>query len=384
MPSLCPTLNPASSTILHVAEMMENVHTITLSLPFTDNNVVNFVPILTAFITHLQTCDKNGRITANNSSATDITMASEVPKNDKIKNFINNLQSDAPHKRFKFYFTVVSTLTFSEIKYGIDMFSWLKVNHYFIFHHGMSTKDVSSLGFILSMHATYANCDEMKTFLDPYLNDIEYTLVPVNQFFIKKDERTNVKVVEIQVDSKKIDTACDKVASAFMDPTFLELVTQGDPHAPCDFIPNIKLGVMTVSTFHAAFEKHYSFVQNAIGVSITGVQSIDAMVTQNGTEYTFANLLTSVTDSDGIPFFTSVELTKLSESDGHYILVTTKHKHNATKKAFDHFTKTLQPMESTIILLCLDAVLNASTASNPWKWRSIQSALPTSRRFPVW
>ena len=58
-----------------------------------------------------------------------------------------------------------------------------------------------------------------------------------------------------------IDTACDKIAGAFTDPAFLELVTQGDPKAPCDFIPNIKQGVMAVGTFRMALEKHYTFMR---------------------------------------------------------------------------------------------------------------------------
>ena len=126
MPSPPATLVPASSAILHGQETTENAHTIALSLPFTNDNPVNFTLILTEFITHLQICDKNARIVSNNKSAADITKASKVLKNAKIKSYIDNLQSDAMRKRFKFYFTILSALTFSEIKYGPDMFGWLK------------------------------------------------------------------------------------------------------------------------------------------------------------------------------------------------------------------------------------------------------------------
>ena len=80
----------------------------------------------------------------------------------------------------------------------------------------------------------------MKSFFDPYLAGIEFALVLVNQFFIKNDVCTNVKVVEVHINSKMIDTAHDKIAGTFTDPAFLELVTQGDSNAPCDFIPIIK------------------------------------------------------------------------------------------------------------------------------------------------
>ena len=65
----------------------------------------------------------------------------------------------------------------------------------------MVTKDATSLGFILGMHALYSNHNEMKPYLDlyldPYLNTIEYTLIPVNQFFIKDGECTNVHIMEV-------------------------------------------------------------------------------------------------------------------------------------------------------------------------------------------
>ena len=237
MPSPPVALVPASSTILHGHETMENAHTIALSLPFTDDNAVNFAPNLMEFITHLQICDKNARIVSNNKSVADITKANKVPKNAKIKSYINNLQSDAVRKCFKFYFTIMSALTFSKIKYGPDMFGWLKAKCYYILHHGMVTKDITSLGFILSMHAMYSNRDEMKTYLNLYLDTIEYTLVPVNQFFIKDGECTNVRIVEVQVNVKKIDIACDKVAGAFMDPTLLETATHGDSQAPLTSSP---------------------------------------------------------------------------------------------------------------------------------------------------
>ena len=50
---------------------------------------------------------------------------------------------------------------------------------------------------------------------------------------------------------------------------------------------------------------------------------------------------TTVADNNDIPFFSSIEPTKKTESEGQYILVTTKPKLDAAKKAFDCFTENL-------------------------------------------
>ena len=96
-----------------------------------------------------------------------------------------------------------------------------------------------------------------------------------------------------------------------------------------------------VGTFCAALEKHYNFVSNAIGVSVGGIRSLDATVIQNGSEYTFAEIIATVADNNDAPFFSSIEPTKKTESEGRYILVTMKPKLDAAEKAFDHFTENL-------------------------------------------
>ena len=96
-----------------------------------------------------------------------------------------------------------------------------------------------------------------------------------------------------------------------------------------------------VGTFRAALKKHHNFVSNAIGVSIGGICSLDATVIQNGSEYSFAEIIATVANNNNVPFFSSIEPTKKTESEGWYILVMTKPKLDTAKKAFDRFTKNL-------------------------------------------
>ena len=75
----------------------------------------------------------------------------------------------------------------------------------------MKSKNIATIRFILGMHPTFANHDEMKLYLELYLTDPKFALIPVNQFFIKGRQCTNIKVVKIQVDGKNLDTVHNKI-----------------------------------------------------------------------------------------------------------------------------------------------------------------------------
>jgi hypothetical protein len=67
------------------------------------------------------------------------------------------------------------------------------------------------------------NHDNMKAILTPYLNRIEFILAPQKEFYYnEKNEWKMMSVVMIEVDVMKVDEACDKLASTWMDPDFLD------------------------------------------------------------------------------------------------------------------------------------------------------------------
>ena len=123
-----------------------------------------------------------------------------------------------------------------------------------------------------------------------------------------------------------------------MDLNFLEKVTNGDEKALFDFILHIQHGIISKEMFHAALEKHYKFLQNAIEVSVMGIKNMDATVKKNGHEYTFPDLLVNIIDSNKLPYFRSIKPTELTEDEGQYILMTTKGKLMKAEKALDRFT----------------------------------------------
>jgi hypothetical protein len=48
-------------------------------------------------------------------------------------------------------------------------------------------------------------------------------------------------------------------------------------------------------------------------------------------------MINTIKDTNGIPFFTSIKLTKLSESAGHFLLLMTKDKLKSAEIALDTF-----------------------------------------------
>jgi hypothetical protein len=56
-----------------------------------------------------------------------------------------------------------------------------------------------------------------------------------------------------------------------------------------------------------------------------------------GKPYTFPEMINTIKDMNGIPFFTSIKLTKLSESVGRFLLLVTKDKLESAERALDTF-----------------------------------------------
>ena len=103
-----------------------------------------------------------------------------------------------------------------------------------------------------------------------------------------------------------------------------------------DFFPMIQCGVMSHEMFCAALEHHHEFNMNMLGVSIHGLApATEPYYFPDGSSKTILELLDEVTD--GAPYFMSIEPTKLSEEEGHYILLMTKAKVHHAGCALDCF-----------------------------------------------
>jgi hypothetical protein len=96
---------------------------------------------------------------------------------------------------------------------------------------------------------------------------------------------------------------------------------------------------MSCKTYRAALDSHRKKNEQLISMSITGVLVTDSpvRVTYLDKEHTFTKMINMIKDNNGIPFFTSIEPTKMSESDGRFLLITTKNRLNQAEAKLDEF-----------------------------------------------
>jgi hypothetical protein len=141
------------------------------------------------------------------------------------------------------------------------------------------------------------------------------------------------------VDSNEAATARDCIAKAFFDETFLQDISNNNPKCMLDFIPAIQKQVMPRETYRAALNSHHKLNKNLISISITGVHLSNTPITVDylSKPHMFPKMINTIKDMNGIPFFTSIKLTKLSESVGHFLLLTTKDNLESTERALDTF-----------------------------------------------
>ena len=165
----------------------------------------------------------------------------------------------------------------------------------------------------------------MKETLDPYMDNIEYSIVPAITFYInEKGERVNTHVTELQVDSAKANDVRDCIASTWMDPSFLEVLANRSIDQSIDFIPYPKKGMMSVEVFCSAVRQQYKFNNRMVTISVIRIRGFEVEVTHQGHPVTLANLIHGLRDSKGKPIFTSIELTKFTTTEGRWLLITRK------------------------------------------------------------
>jgi hypothetical protein len=189
------------------------------------------------------------------------------------------------------------------------------------------------------MHLTYTSRDKMNSNLAPYMEGVEVQLIVENDFYYKNNVRFDTRVVKVQVDAQEADFARNHITQAFFDEEFLMNVSNNYPKHKLDFIPKIQKQVMSRKTYRAALDSHRKSNEQLISISITDVLVTNSpvRVTYLDKEHTFTKMIDTIKDNNGIPFFTSIEPTKMSESDGRFLLLTTKNRLNQAKAKLNEF-----------------------------------------------
>ena len=189
----------------------------------------------------------------------------------------------------------------------------------------MKMNHITQLGFLFGLHPTLSSCDNMKESLDPYMDNIEYNLIPAFTFYInEKGKCVKTQVTKLQVDSVKVNKVCDSIASTWLDPNFLEVLSTLLISQSIEFIPYPKKGLMAVEIFCSAIHQQYEFNNNTIAISIVGIRGLKVEVTCHGNKKTLVDLVHSLRDEKGNPVFNSIEPMKFTATEGHWLFITQK------------------------------------------------------------
>jgi hypothetical protein len=231
-------------------------------------------------------------------------------------------------------------MTLGQIKFeNPRMMLWLKEARTWLAPHSHLSLYTTTIGFIHGMHPTYMSHDKMNSNLAPYMEGVEVQLIVENEFYYKNNVRFDTRVVKVQVNGQEADFARNHITQAFFDEEFLMNVSNNNPKHKLDFIPKIQKQVMSCKTYCAALDSHHKSNEQLISISITGFLVTDSpvRVTYLDKEHTFTEMINTIKDNNGILFFTSIEPTKMSESDGPFLLITTKNRLNQAEAKLDEF-----------------------------------------------
>jgi len=252
-----------------------------------------------------------------------IFKTTEIPGDDRIKAYANDIQNDPQKNQINMYFTIRTQADFDRIKYQNDpMFEWLRTKKAFLTRHSMKTNNTIDLGYIHKMHPVYAHRESIKANLEDHMEDIEYTLTP-RKYYLKQSDGTSIAVdmVCVIVEAARADDARMKLAQAFTDDESLTGMS---------FIMRPKRGLMTIAAWNSSLYAQAAYLRDIVSFAITGVSEM----TTGGIAYdnpneisTLEEILSSAHDSaTKEPLLTSIEPTKNTSNEGKWLLVTTKAK----------------------------------------------------------
>jgi hypothetical protein len=173
------------------------------------------------------------------------------------------------------------------------------------------------------------------------MEDIEFNLITTSQFYITKDKKkVNTKVVELHVNANDAECTRELLSCLWFDQTLLEEIENHSVGLSIDFIPLIQLSVIDVPTFCECLCRHHEFTTNTIGVSIVGIGRLDVSIQHMGMTVTLAKMIKQL-QHEGKPLICGIKLTKFTNTEGHYLLLTQKALVDKAEEKFDKLIETL-------------------------------------------
>jgi hypothetical protein len=333
------------SFMLSGSEMAKNAMKLKVALPFTADNKVNPIPVMEEVLMTAIMFDPTSRFKSNNPLCTPIEKVEDIAKisESNIEKYVMDLQTIASKKQFVFFLVLETTASFQQLKFNKKLFNWLQDNNYWIYFHTMNTNFTVSLGWFMGMHPTLSSRDALSELLNQYfeMEDIEFNLITTSQFYITKDKKkVNTKVVELHVDANDAERTCKLLSRLWFDQTFLKEIENHSVGLSIEFIPSIQRGVIDVPTFRKCLRRHHEFATNTIGVSIVGIGGLDVSIQCMGTTVTLAKMIKKL-QHDGKPLICGIKLTKFTNTEGRYLLLTQKALVDKAEEKFDKLIENL-------------------------------------------
>ena len=300
-----------------------------LTTPFTADNKVNPVPLLSKVLETAQMFDPNSCLKASNPALSPITKSSEIPKDEKIFKYAFDLQTLATKQQFIFFAILETSASFNDLKYNGTFFSWLQKNKFgWVSMPWKWTTSPSLDSSLASIPLFPVVTAWKKLWIHIWITSSTASSQPLLSILMRKanakGECVNTRVTELQVDSVKANNARDCIASAWIDPSFLEVLANCSIDQSIDFVPYPKKGMMSVKVFHSAVRQQYEFNNKTVAISVIRIRGFEVEVTRQGHPVTLANLIHGLRDLKGKPIFTSIELTKFTTTEGRWLLITQK------------------------------------------------------------
>ncbi len=294
------------SFMLSGTEMATNIMKVKIASPFTGDDCVNPIPALTMLLTTALMLDPNSRIKCNDPTCSPIDKVADIAKTTNIDKYAVDLQTNAIKRQFIYFVTLETTISFQNLKLAKKMYAWLKENKIFI------------------------------------TNDIEYNLITMSTFYItEKGKKVNTNVVEVHVDSKEAKRTKELLSECWHQETFVKELKERSVGMLIDFIPNIKKGVMEVSTFCETLRRQTEFAGNTIAILIEGVGGLEVKINHNRSLASLADIVKNLKSDKGKPLISGIEPTKFMSDSGRYLFLTQMNVVNEAEQKLDNLFETL-------------------------------------------
>jgi hypothetical protein len=316
--------------------------------PTTDTSAFPIKAFLTDFLSVLKAADTNNVLLPVDDTSPDgvLSMESDIPTGDTIRKYVTGIQSLPMPKQtsntsiIRFFLRISATAPLWQLKRNTTFYSWLKEKNCFLRTHGFSTTyDVAAAGFLSKMSPTYHRRDTINKVIQDTVKakapHLEIRLVPRSIPYGKDAAKTSVTAVEVQVDRAHVNQVRELM---------VEIFANKPSTIPQDiyFVPSPANGAMPFELYYQHLSIHHHYTADLRSFAITNVHDLQAQLTLTDTQtgdqttVTFEHaILTAVAPDTTDRLFVSIEPTKTTQTEGRYLLVTTRTHLDAAQKYID-------------------------------------------------